>query len=147
LSDDLTFTVHVTRYNRAPVVLHVGPNSTEAFHEGDDVLVFANAADPDGDTLVFTWYFDDKLANVSGNTLLVNYVTKGVHHVRVTASDGELNMTNNGSFAVLGSETTEGAWVTWAIVVVAVVIVVGISGVLYIRHRRKAPDQRSDGAS
>jgi len=140
-------TVHVLRYNRPPVVQRVGPDASKAYHQGDDIIVFANAVDPDGDPLVFTWYYDDALLNITGDTLLINYATEGVHRVRVTASDGELNMTNNGSFAVLGSETTEGPWVTWAIVVVAVAIVVAVPGALYIRHRRKAPDQRSDGAS
>jgi hypothetical protein len=144
---EASVTVHVLRYNRPPVVQRVGPDASKVHHEGDEIIVFADAVDPDGDALVYTWYLDDSPINITGDTLLINYATEGVHRVRVTASDGELNMTNNGSFAVLGSETTEGPWVSWAIVVVAVVIVVAVPGALYIRHRRKAPDQRSDGAS
>ena len=135
-SDDLTITVHVLRYNRAPVVLRVGPDTSKAYHQGDEVLVFADAVDPDGDPLAFTWYFDDEMLNITGNTLMINHAVEGVHRVRVTASDGELNMTNNGSFVVLGSETAEGAWST-AVIIAAVVIVVGATaGVLHARRRR-----------
>lgn len=149
ISSNLTLTVHVLRYNRAPVVLRVGPDTSKAYHDGDEVLVFANAIDPDGDLLTFTWYLDDELQNITGNTLLIKSTDKGAHRLRVTASDGELNMTNTGSFVVLGSEATRGAWEGWTpIVVGAVVVIVVIATVtIYIQRRRGGQGTRSGGAS
>jgi photosystem II stability/assembly factor-like uncharacterized protein len=89
--------------NRVPVV-------------GQSVALFAQASDPDGDFLAYTWSVDGVMVaenNTDGN-LIYSFATSGTHVVRVTVNDGRGGTdTLTTNVAVLPDPTTPPVRPTW----------------------------------
>jgi hypothetical protein len=85
------WTVHVNNVNLAPSISAWSPKSNPHILEKESAQFSVSASDPDGQTLVWTWYVDDVQAFV-GNPFvyMTDYKSAGVHSVRATVSDGKL---------------------------------------------------------
>ncbi len=98
--DDFTqqaiWTVFVTNLNAPPSdpVVTTAANKTEYKH-GETISFSATASDLDGDTLTYTWFFDELEEVGTGPNLELKDVDSGQHKVTVSVKDPS------------GSETTE----------------------------------------
>ena len=79
--------ITVKDVNRQPVVDYMGPIIA---NEGDTIKIVPTAADPDGDKLSFSYS-----GFMSGDTYRSKFGDAGNHTVKVTASDGSLEASEN----------------------------------------------------
>ncbi len=82
LTDSQVVTITVVNLNRAPVL---DPIADITVNEGDTITLNPTAADPDGDSLTYTYSGWMSSANYT-----TNYDDAGTYTVTVTASDGSL---------------------------------------------------------
>lgn len=90
-------------YNQPPTLSISGMTYV---NEGANVILQANASDPDGDTLEFMWDVDDRFVvlsagNVSSITLQApNVDTDTTYEFTVAVSDGEVEVAESGQISV-----------------------------------------------
>ncbi|MFO7303599.1 MAG: PKD domain-containing protein [Acidobacteriota bacterium] len=98
--------------NRAPVVSGITINPPSGFQDRTQFTFSANASDPDGDTLTYTWNIAGNPA--SGQTVTMAFTTGGEGTATVTVSDGKgATATASQAFTVAtmtGTWTGEGPW-------------------------------------
>jgi hypothetical protein len=85
--------------NKAPVVSGVVANPPIALMAATPVSFNANASDPDGDTLSYTWNFGDGATGTGANPSHL-YPSAGTFAVSVEVSDGKKTATATGSVTV-----------------------------------------------
>ncbi|MBL8026515.1 MAG: FG-GAP repeat protein, partial [Fibrobacteres bacterium] len=91
LNDTAFFTLHVTNVNRAPILNNI--NDSIIF-EGDTLRKIVVGSDPDGDSVVYSWYVDGSYVS-TGYTLTMptSYNDSGSVSVSCICSDGSLKDT------------------------------------------------------
>ncbi|MFH0938004.1 MAG: M6 family metalloprotease domain-containing protein [Planctomycetota bacterium] len=84
----LTLTIHkATGVNNPPAFTAPPTASPNPATVGQEVIFTANASDPDGDLLGYTWEFGDG-AYEAGNSVTHTYARTGLYKVQVVVSDG-----------------------------------------------------------
>ncbi len=84
------FTLIIENKNRAPTIIAAFPDGDkQRMRENEELSFLAEARDPDGDVLRYTWFVDDKEA-VDGDefTYITDYDGAGTYTVSVMVSDG-----------------------------------------------------------
>ncbi len=79
--------VQVENRNRPPSVV-IETNGSARYRAGDMIHLVANAADPDGDALVYTWTFGGLMQPRGGAAIDVRFPSAGNYTVKVTVTDG-----------------------------------------------------------
>ena len=92
-------------FNKPPSVsLSYTPETPEL---GEDIFLTANASDPDGDSLSYTWRIDGVNQNVSAREVSWAPEESGTYEIQVTVSDGEESASDSVSITVEGSTSNE----------------------------------------
>lgn len=89
--------------NEAPTVTLTADTSSVAV--GDIVNVEADASDPDGDSLTYTWYLDDELQTEATEPEVTWTATAGDHTIKVKVSDGEESAEDSLTISVQSAPT------------------------------------------
>ncbi len=94
-SEEYSFIIH----NRIPVSLTINNPSAGAVVEvGSSIAFNATASDPDGDTLSYTWTFDN--TSVSGQNTSHTFTSTGQHTITITVSDPYGSNTTNSTITI-----------------------------------------------
>jgi len=105
LSASDVFVVTVNNVNDAPVVANPVPNQSESEHFGSTTLDISNVfSDPDNDGLTITPVSSNTsvaTVSLSGTTLTITEAGVGVTTITLTASDGNLLVSDNFTFTVV----------------------------------------------
>jgi len=101
LNSSTGWSVRVSDLNRAPRVTLLGPPDGSVFPYGGEIFFEARASDPDGDVLGFRWSSDISGVIGTGNGI-TRVLSPGVHHVRLTVSDGKTETVAEATITVKG---------------------------------------------
>jgi hypothetical protein len=85
-----TWQIQIGQTNRAPIVAITRPSAT-TFKAGQSILLSADASDPDGDGLTYTWSFGGLFQPKTGENITLQILAAGNYTVRLTVSDGSLS--------------------------------------------------------
>jgi hypothetical protein len=87
-----TWQMQISQSNRPPVVAIIRPPAA-TFKAGQSILLQADATDPDGDPLTYTWSFGGLFQPKTGENITLQILAAGNYTVRLTVSDGSLSGT------------------------------------------------------
>ncbi|MBI2665820.1 tandem-95 repeat protein, partial [Candidatus Woesearchaeota archaeon] len=95
-----TWTINVANINRVPTIT-ASPASPVSLDEGESQLFSVTASDPDGDSLTYSWLFDNRLVSTGTDfNYLTDYSSAGEHHLVVSVSDGVNTVSNSWTIIV-----------------------------------------------
>jgi len=106
-----TWTLTIAKGNQPPVIDWVKPASPLLVDEGDEVVFYMTAHDPDGDPIHSEWTLDG--ARVIGNTsydFRVPVEPKGEYALKVTVTDGKLNASYDWRITVNRRPSIDDSW-------------------------------------
>jgi hypothetical protein len=101
------FWLTVVKTNHPPVVLSVAPEDGTEITVGGKLSFAANATDPDGDELNYTWT-DGATVLGYGPQAMLTFEEAATYLVTLTVSDGRLSVENETSVIVLVQQTGGG---------------------------------------
>jgi len=134
LGFNVTWTVEVLNINRAPTgVKIVSPEHNRTYKQGSKIEFNAQTAiDPDGDSLTYTWYANDKaMPDGDNQTFIYKKLKPGKHTIKLEVKDGNGGIvTEEIEIKIKKKEDSPGFQ---AIFLMAALVLVGM---LYIRKRR-----------
>jgi hypothetical protein len=83
------FTLTVTNVNRAPELELYYPGEDFSINEGEQISLSISGTDPDGDSITYSWYLDEKkVSELKSYTYKPDFDSAGTHEIRASASDG-----------------------------------------------------------
>lgn len=101
------FWLTVIKTNHPPEVSSVSPEDGTEIFVGDNLLFTANATDPDGDGLNYTWT-DGATVVGYGPSITIHFEEVATYLITLTVSDGRLSAENETSVIVLTHQTIGG---------------------------------------
>jgi PGF-CTERM protein len=124
LTASATFRLTILKKNAPPVITKIRPKTGTKALVDRDVFLTADATDPDGDRLDYTWKEGDTVLG-TGSAILATFNATGVHTITLVVSDGRAEVSNTTSINIvksLPSKSTPGFGAALALVAAIVAI-------------------------
>jgi hypothetical protein len=86
-TDDITFLLTVRDVNDPPRVWILAPSPSSSFEEGVPIVFQAEATDPEGSNLTYTWSWDGSVFG-NGRNVTLSYLPPGLQTVTLVVDDG-----------------------------------------------------------
>jgi hypothetical protein len=156
-----TWTVNVTNVNRPPQISNVTPSGTIKIVLGGHQNFTSTAADPDGDSLNYTWMVGNR--TFYGSAISFKPEAPGNFTMFLYVSDGKVSAVYQWKIVVVTKgpppiippppvkhhTTVQSPWVPWLILVVVLGTVAGLVGYYFMKERpaKKGPVKGLKGAN